>query len=98
ELTGKRVQRALRGIEVTGLAQPVAEGEQRLRGDAVARGRRIVVRGLRPMDQRLVVVAGEKEAAACRILEPLEQSIGDFDRPRQVLRPGRRLLELEQRR
>src|SRR6266487_5277412 len=96
ELAGKRAQRALCGVEVTRLAQPVAEREERLRSDTVARRRRIVVRRLGPMDQRLVVVAGEKEAAARRILEPLEQGFGDFDRPGQILRPERRLQELEQ--
>src|SRR5206468_664493 len=40
ELAGKRAQRALCGIEVTRLAQPVAEREERLRSDTVARRRR----------------------------------------------------------
>ena len=61
--------RALGGVEVARLGGEMAERDQRLRGDAVARRRRVVVPGLRAVEEPLVVVAREPEAAALAVLE-----------------------------
>ena len=49
---------------------------QGVSGDAVARGRSVVVAGLDAVDQCLVIVAGEEEAA-CSILEMGQQGIAE---------------------
>src|SRR5581483_11098647 len=75
----------------------MAQSDQPLRGHAVAGRCGIVGPRLLPLQQRLVIVAREKESAVLAILEMLEQSIGELARERVILRAKSRLHELQQR-
>ena len=76
----ERVQRgayrALRGVEVALLAEQMAERNEHVRRDAVTRRQRLVGERFRLVDQRLVIVCGEEEAAAL-VLEMREQHVGE---------------------
>ena len=67
------------------VADEMSEPLQGKGGDTVARRHRLVGKGLGPVHQRLVVVRGEEEAAALRVLEMLEQQVGQLDGERQVI-------------
>ena len=69
---------------------------QRVGCHPVAGGCRIVVPGLRAVDERLVIVGSEKEAAGCLVLEPLEQSIRQRDGKGEIVGAELRLHQLEQ--
>ena len=64
----------------------MAERDERARRDAVARRRGVVVPGLRPVEEPLVVVAREEEAAVLAVLELVEQDVGELARPGVVAR------------
>ena len=70
-----RTARACRPRRRDSALSPVRmpEAVQRERRHPVARRRRVVVPGLGRLDQPLVVVAGEEEAAAFAVLEALQQ-------------------------
>src|SRR5262245_53061145 len=91
-------ERALGGERVARLAGKEVQSLQRECRDPVAGRRGVLVPRLGAMDQPLVVVAGEEEAASFLVLEPLEQHLGEVlgERERVGIEPG--LDELEQRR
>src|SRR5215471_5626268 len=93
----KSAQRSVRSVDVACLAEPGAKRAERLRRHAVARGCCVVMPGLRTVYQRLVIMAGEKEPTGSLVLEAIEQSIGQFDAPREILRPELCLQQLKQR-
>src|SRR4030095_4071829 len=70
----RRAQRTFRGIEIFDATEQVAEPRERLRRDAVARRHGIIAEGARAVDERLVVVCREVEAAALPILEALYET------------------------
>src|SRR5438874_3804201 len=77
ELACEGGEGALARREVARLTQPVTQRDQRARRDGIACGRCVVVCGLGSMDQRFMVVAGEKESAVRGIFETPEESLCD---------------------
>ena len=66
------------------------------RRHAITRGRGIVVAGLGAVNQLLVIVTGEKEAAMLAILKLLEQSIRECARELHILDAKLALHQLQQ--
>src|SRR5690606_20409328 len=90
-------ERARCRVEVARLAEQEPEPLQRAGGDAVARGHGFVTERLRPVNQRLVIVGGEPEAAVLRVVEMLEQRVRELDRETEPRAVPPRLEQLEQR-
>ena len=76
ERVQRGAHRALRGVEVALLAEQMAERNEHVRRDAVTRRQRLVGERFRLVDQRLVIVCSEEEAAAL-VLETREQRVGE---------------------
>ena len=93
----EKPERALCGLDVARLADEEAQALQRERGHPVARRGRAIVAGLGAMDELLVVVAREVEAAALTVFELLEQEVRQRLCPLQVFDSKIGLHELEQR-
>src|SRR5438309_5095672 len=90
-------ERALGGSRVARLAGEKVQALQGERRHAVARRRGVVVAGLGAVDQALVIVAGEEEAAVLPVLELLEQDFGELLGERERFALELRLQELDQR-
>jgi len=69
-------ERFLRGVKVATFAQQKPQSLQRLRGNAVALGCRIVREWFRPMHQLLVIVGGKIESAIGFVVEMLQEKFG----------------------
>jgi hypothetical protein len=78
-------ERAVGGFGEAHLARDEGEAAERPRRDAIARRRRVVRPGLRAMDELLVAVRREEEAAFLAVLEFLEEPVAELGRPLQVL-------------
>ena len=78
------LQYPLGGVEVARFAQ---QGPSRPRARAATplpEGDRVVLEGLRTVQQRFVIVGGEVEATRFGVLEVLEQDLGQVDGEGQV--------------
>ena len=82
--TTRPSQGAVRSLQVSVLAREVAESGQGTCGNAVARRKRIVGSGFRPVDQAFVVVAREEESAGLLVLETTEQFVAQERREHQI--------------
>src|SRR5438105_4522486 len=83
--------------EVAGLAEEVARSQQHARSDAIARSRVIVAEPLHAMDERLVIVGSEIEAAGPLVGEVLQHHPDELLRKIEFLAPETQLLQLEHR-
>src|SRR5712671_133374 len=88
---------ALGCARVAGLAGKKMQPLQGERRRAVPRGRGVVVARLGPVDQPLVIVAGEEKSAVLPVLELLEQDLRELFRERERFAVELRLQELDQR-
>src|SRR3989442_16035456 len=90
-------ERALGGERVARLAGEKVQALQGERRHAVSRRRGVVVAGLGAVDQALVIVAGEEEAAVLLVLELIEQNFGELLGERERIALELRLQQLDQR-
>src|SRR2546429_2248255 len=93
----RRAQLPLGRREVAGLAEEVAEAQQHARGDTVARRRGVVAEALHAMNERLVIVGSEIEAAGPLVGEVLQHHPDELLRKIELLAPETQLLQLERR-
>ncbi len=93
----EKPHRALARLDVARRAAQMPQHDEGAGGDAVARRRRIVVPGLGPVKEPLVVVAREEESTVLGVLELVQQDVRELPRPCVVLGAKPRLQELQQR-
>ena len=86
---------ALRGLEVARLAQQAPEAIQGQRGHAVACRHRVIGQRSRALDELLVVVRGEQEAAAVLVLEMRQQRLRHGHGKREVVVPPAELQHFQ---
>ena len=78
-------------------AEQMAKSVQRQGGDAVARGCGMVVAAFAALDELLVIMADEKEAAVYAVFELLKQYRGQLARPDDIGAAQLMLHEFDQR-
>src|SRR5260221_13082776 len=94
----EQFQRPLCGMRIAVFASERRKPSEAPRRSPVARGRRVIVTGLGPMQQAFMVARGEKESAASWILELFQQHLGKLFGEFQFGGRKPRLEQLEQRR
>ena len=79
----RRVQHALRGLQISGFAKQMSESSEDRRGNAVSGRQRIVGHRLGAMDETFVIVGREEEPAVLPVFEMLEHRVrkrdGEFE-------------------
>ena len=79
------LQAAFCSVEVARFREQVTQQQQALRGEPVSGGCGVIAVALGALDQLLVVVAREKEAAGGRVFELLDKHIRELAGPMQPL-------------